>query len=325
MAITAGTNLNSVAAPQKQTLSSNYVDFTSSSTEGWAQQYLPDLMEKEAEVFGPRTISGFLSQVGAEEAMTADQVVWSEQGRLHLSYKGHVVGGAATVNVSGTPAGGAIEIDTTIDDVAVGTSSVDHGIRVNDMVLVADASATAQGLVTAVSNDQISIALYNAGNSTATFANAGLAAGSGDTATILVYGSEFKKGDNYNGTTTDQRGANEPQFKTFQNKPIIMKDYYEVSGSDASRIGWVEVSAEAGQSGYLWYLKAEADTRARFTDYLEMAMLEAEKTAAAGVIGFADKQIRDTSADSGAGGTGTEGLFAAIEDRGNVNFWCYWC
>ena len=36
-------------------------------------------MEKEAEVFGPRTISGFLSQVGAEEAMTADQVVWSEQ------------------------------------------------------------------------------------------------------------------------------------------------------------------------------------------------------------------------------------------------------
>ena len=47
-------------------------------------------MEKEAEVFGPRTISGFLSQVGAEEAMTADQVVWSEQSRLHLSYTGNV-------------------------------------------------------------------------------------------------------------------------------------------------------------------------------------------------------------------------------------------
>jgi hypothetical protein len=43
-------------------------------------------MEQEAEVFGPRTISGFLAQVGAEEAMSADQVVWSEQGRLHLSY-----------------------------------------------------------------------------------------------------------------------------------------------------------------------------------------------------------------------------------------------
>ena len=65
MAITAGDNLNSVPAPKQQTLASNYIDFTSSDTKGWAQQYLPDLMEKEAEVFGNRTISGFLSQVGA--------------------------------------------------------------------------------------------------------------------------------------------------------------------------------------------------------------------------------------------------------------------
>ena len=64
MAITAGTNLNSVPAPIKQTLSTNYLDLN--STSGWGQQYVPDLMEKEAEVFGPRTISGFLSQVGAE-------------------------------------------------------------------------------------------------------------------------------------------------------------------------------------------------------------------------------------------------------------------
>ena len=87
MAITAGSGLNAVLAPQQQALASNYIDFTDGST-GWEQQYLPDLMEKEAEVFGNRTISGFLSQVGAEEAMSSDQVVWSEQGRLHLSYIG---------------------------------------------------------------------------------------------------------------------------------------------------------------------------------------------------------------------------------------------
>ena len=95
-----------------------------------------------------------------------------------------------------------------------------------------------------------------------------------------------------------------------------MKDYYEISGSDASQIGWVEVTGEEGQNGYLWYLKAEGDTRARFTDYLEMAMIEAEKTADASVIGFADKQIRGT-ADAGLN-AGTEGLFAAIESRGNI-------
>ena len=64
MAITAGNNLNTATASQQQTLASNYIDFNQDM--GWAQHYLPDLMEKEAEVFGNRTISGFLSQVGAE-------------------------------------------------------------------------------------------------------------------------------------------------------------------------------------------------------------------------------------------------------------------
>ena len=95
-----------------------------------------------------------------------------------------------------------------------------------------------------------------------------------------------------------------------------MKDYYEVSGSDASRIGWVEVSTEMGQSGYLWYLKAESDTRARFTDYMEMAMLEAE----VGVPGTddVDNFLGLTSADTAVARTGTEGLFQAISVRGNV-------
>jgi len=309
MAITAGTNLNSVPSPTKATLENNYLDLASSAGQGWAQQYVPDLMEKEAEVFGPRTISGFLAQVGAEESMTADQVVWSEQGRLHLSYKGHIADATQQTGNSNEE-GGTFEIDTDIDGNAVATSSIDHGVRVNDMVLIADSSATAQGIVTAVANDQISIALYDAGNTTATFANAGLAAGSGDSATLLVYGSEFKKGDNYNGQTFRQ--ANEPQFQSFQNKPIIMKDYYEVSGSDASRIGWVEISSEQGQSGYLWYLKAEADTRARFNDYIEMAMLESKKTVAA------NSKVDAFLGTDGTTLTGTEGLFAAIEDRGNI-------
>ena len=53
MAITNGPNLNSVAASQKQLLSTNYLDLASTANEGWAQQYLPDLMAQEAEVFGP--------------------------------------------------------------------------------------------------------------------------------------------------------------------------------------------------------------------------------------------------------------------------------
>ena len=134
MAITAGDGLNSVAAPQKQTLATNYIDFNQDM--GWAQQYLPDLMDKEAEVFGPRTISGFLSQVGAEEAMSADQVVWSEQSRLHLSY-------VCTVDADGDT-NGTLTITTDIDGNAITTT---HGIRVNDVVLIAQAGVVVKALV----------------------------------------------------------------------------------------------------------------------------------------------------------------------------------
>ena len=71
------------AAPRKQTLSTNYIDFTDGST-GWEQQYLPDLIEQESEIFGKRTIAGFLSQIGAEEPSQSDRVVWSEQHQAHL-------------------------------------------------------------------------------------------------------------------------------------------------------------------------------------------------------------------------------------------------
>jgi hypothetical protein len=86
---------------------------------------------------------------------------------------------------------------------------------------------------------------------------------------------------------------------------------YQVSGSDASQIGWVEVSGEEGQNGYLWYLKAEGDTRARFGDYCEMALIEAEKTGENSAVAL--------PTDGGAGTAGTEGLFAAITNRGNLS------
>jgi len=309
MAITnPGGLLNSVPAPQKQTLETNYLDLSTSA--GWGQQYVPDLMEKEAEVFGPRTISGFLAQVGAEEAMTADQVIWSEQGRLHLSYKGHIH--------SNSTNGGQIDILQDIDGNSITAANL--GIRVNDTVIVANSEGVVKCLVSAVAaSGRIDVKPYLV----ADLNTAGITSEQSSTettTTVLVYGSEFVKGVGYNqkgaASTGESRNANEPQFKSFSNKPIIMKDYYEVSGSDASRIGWVEVSTEAGQAGYLWYLKAEADTRARFTDYIEMAMLEAEKGD--------DSDVAETKVDDflyGADGdetVGTEGLFAAITSRGNV-------
>jgi len=289
--INPGASLNSVPAPSKQTLSSAYIDFAASDGATWAQQYLPDLMEKEAEVFGNRTIAGFLSQVGAEEAMSSDQVVWSEQGRLHLSY---------LADQHGSTDG----LFTVVGNVDNATAGAGHGIRIGDMVVMSTATRTVKAYVSDSFNDsgssltagQFKVKCYTSD----TVVNAGIALSTADVA-VFVFGSEFVKG------TTGRDGVNTPGFKSYSNQPIILKDKYEVSGSDASQIGWVEVSGEDGQSGYLWYLKAEGDTRARFTDYLEMTMIEAEKAAtSSGVLGLTGNL------------KGTEGLFAAITERGNI-------
>jgi len=280
MAITARTSFQ--AAPLQQTLSDNYLDI---QTNGWAQQYLPDLMEAEAEVYGKRTISGFLGQVGAEEAMSADQVIWSEQGRLHLSYQADCLDASAST----------INITKDIDGVA---RTTDHGIRVGDQVLISGGGQTVTALVTvAAAGNQTITALPYGG---AHLSDMNFADGDNDLR-VLVFGSEHSKGTAYNGGR-----ANKPNFTSFTNKPIILKDYYEVSGSDASQIGWVEVSGEDGQAGYLWYLKAEGETRSRFMDYTEMSMIESEKAAdSSTILGGANGLV------------GTEGLFAAIKSRGH--------
>ena len=155
MAITAGGSLNSVPAPQQQTLSSNYVDFTSTATEGWAQQYLPDLMEQEAEVFGPRTISGFLSQVGAEEAMTSDRVIWSEQSRLHISLVG-------TIDLDGNvDSSGAKGKFTSVKDIDGNAITTTHGVRNHDIVLLATAGKVSRCMVVAVDGAAIGLRAYD--------------------------------------------------------------------------------------------------------------------------------------------------------------------
>ena len=271
---TGGPGLNSVPAPGKQTLDSAFVDLRDT---GWAQQYLPELMDKEAEVFGNRTISGFLAQVGAEEAMASDQVLWSEQGRLHIK-----------------------ETDVELTTAATGLCTLaGHPFRVGDTVVVNGTAGTGSGVtvkayVSAVpDSDTFNILPYTANTMAVSFAD-------NDDLTMFVYGSEYKKGQ------TGRLEALEPGFESFENKPVIIKDLYEVSGSDASAIGWIEVSGEEGQNGYLWYLKASGDTMARFSDYCEMVCVEGELATGSGV--------------QAALGTiaGTEGLFAAVTNRGHI-------
>jgi hypothetical protein len=260
----------------------NFADF--------AQQYLPEVYEAEVERYGNRTLNGFLKMVGAEMPMSSDQVIWSEQNRLHISYSNvDQVDGAGTLSV----------IDINPNAVA-GVSNV---ISINDTVVILDpAGLEAKAIVTASTlgaAGTITVQpLSDVSLATQGFAATGLK--------VFVYGSDYSKGTSLEaggpGNSAARNSIN-PVMTQYVNSPIIIRDQFVVSGSDTAQIGWVNVATEDGTDGYLWYLKAASETKLRFDDYLEMAMVEGELNQVAA---------------SNLQQPGTQGLFAAINERGNI-------
>ena len=293
MAIQATPGFQLFPNAEQVALQSNYI-----TNFDFLNQYLPDTFEKEFERYGNRTISSFLRMVGAEMPSMSDQISWAEQGRLHTKYTNLSLPGGA---LAGSP-NATFQVNAQAGYVPATT---DIAIRKGQTVFVQNnnGAGSFKGIVDTVT--------LNAGAADTFrvqfYAAAGFTGGAADTFTVFIYGSEFVKG------AQGMQGSLEADDLFFNNSPIILKDTYTVSGSDMAQIGWVEVTTEDGASGYLWYLKSEHETRLRFDDYLETAMIEAVPAeAGSGVAG-----ITTTNAD-GIGNKGSEGIFYTINDRGNV-------
>ena len=300
---------------QQLALQGNYLAFNTGGANDFIQQYLPEVYEAEVERYGNRTLSGFLRMVGAEMPMSSDQVIWSEQNRLHISYE------QCNLPVAG---GFVLTIPT---NALVNQNAARNAIFPNDTIVVMNPATgvTVKGIVGAVAvaagPGVTSVTAYPF--QVATWAALGAATNS---LKMFVYGSVFAKGTSapqgIGGAATVK--SIEPRFTQFANQPIILKDSFQINGSDMAQIGWVEVSTEDGTGGYLWYLKSESETRLRFDDYLEMAMVEGEQAAgvagAAGADGFVTAAAAGLVPGFNAAITahGTQGLFAAIQARGNI-------
>ncbi len=273
---------------ERVAVQSNYI-----TNFNFLNQYLPDTYEKEFERYGNRTVASFLRMVGAEMPSNSDLIKWAEQGRLHTKYTNVTSAAAAAQDVA----------TLTINDALVpGTGGI--AIRVGQTFMLSDSSIGStnsnKGIVTAVNYGAgtIDVAYYEAGGQTMAAAVQ---------CSLFIYGSEFQKG------SVAMSNSLEADDVIFSNSPIIIKDLYEVSGSDMAQIGWIEVTTENGASGYLWYLKSEHETRLRFEDYLETAMVEAVPAeAGSGVAAIA------AGVSSGTGNKGSEGLFYVLGQRGNV-------
>jgi hypothetical protein len=262
-------------------LSTNYI-----TTFDFLNQYLPDTYEKEFERYGNRTVASLLRMFGAEIPSNSDMIKWAEQGRLHTKY----------VNCDSSAAAGADSATITVADANVTAIA----IRAGQTVFISD-NATGlsnKGIVTAVntSADTFDVAYYEGAGQT--FSGTAVLS-------VWIYGSEFKKG------TVGMIGSLEAEDEIFDNSPIIIKDKYAVSGSDMAQIGWVEVTTENGATGYLWYLKSEHETRLRFEDYLETAMIEA-------VPAETGSGVANASLNPLYGNKGSEGIFYVVNNRGNV-------
>jgi hypothetical protein len=283
MSLATSPGVSITPSSTKSALPTNYI-----TNFDFLNQYLPDTYEKEFERYGDRSVASFLRNVSAEIATESDLIKWTEQGRLHTKYTAVVPNSAITTDTA---------LFTTASAICV--------FRKNQTVFLTSesTSASAKGVISKVGTadgllaGQFEVKFYTAAGSPFVITT--------ETVTAFVYGSEFAKG------TAGMEGSLEAAPQFFDVKPIIIKDKYTVSGSDMAQIGWVEVEGDNGV-GYLWYLKSEHETRLRFEDYLEMSMVEAvEAENASAAEGY-------LSTNSGGGNAGTEGLFAAVANRGNV-------
>jgi len=302
MSVQAAPGFDLQPSAQQQVLSTNYI-----TNFDFLNQYLPDTYEKEYERYGNRTIASFLRMVGAEMPTNSDMIKWAEQGRLHTKYTN------VTSNIAAINSLAILTINDIFNPLLV-AGQTSAALRAGQTIMISDntpgSTLTNKGVIVTppggttagnvnLTSSQIEVAYYELTQ----------AMGAGVACTLFVYGSEFAKG------TNGMVGSLESDDYFFQNKPIILKDKYSVSGSDMAQIGWVEIQTENGANGYLWYLKSEHETRLRFEDYMETAMIEAVPAI---TNSQAEAQLSSATPAAGVINAGSEGIFYVVNDRGNV-------
>jgi len=249
----------------------------------------PDNRDLLVKTYGTQTITGFLQMTGAVKANGADDSVqYWEETRLHP---------AQVLTIPSTATAGVSTITVTLPSAsATSTPAVKAAaakyLRKNDVILL---NGVDRFIVTNI-DASITSTGVSATAEIKSLASAGLTAAPSASVTVPIVGNLFAQGSDQN------VGFLESDVVKRTNPYMILKETYKVTGSQATNIGWINL----GNGDYRWYIKSEMDTRKRFLDKREMMML-------LGVNNGAGVQI------DGADISGSEGYFAAIENRGMVN------
>ena len=237
-----------------------------------------EVMPDLVETYGDQGITGFLKLTGAINAGGAsDQIDWYEAGRRHKSFT-YIIADVTD--------------NTSSISVTAGSDSFTSNVQANDVVM--DGSTGTRWIV------------KSGGFGTGSAASAVMVKLDGTAVTIAsdldTVGGEFiVLGNMYAQGTNQPTGFRESSIEKYKNPFMIVKGRHEVNGSQATNIGWVNV----GGGEHRWFMYAEAEARKRFEDQREMMMLFGEKFDGGGA---------GVNLDNGL--AGSEGYFAAVEDRG---------
>lgn len=245
----------------------------------------PDNRDLLIQTYGDQGITGFLELTGAtRSAGTADEVQYWEEGRLHKTFKGMFDEDADTIYLDPE------DIDNDDATATVRVNDVlmtEHGERLVVTARTDDADGTAS-----TGRNKLTVKQLDKGGGTDSGTDG--ATGSYVDKTFIVIGNIYAQG-------TGQPSEFYQTDVTKRTNPfLITKETYHVNGSQATNIGWINV----GNGDYRWYVKGEQDTRKRFMNQREMMMLFSQKVSS----GKLDLASGST--------TGSEGYFAAVEDRG---------
>jgi len=239
----------------------------------------PDVQDLYVATYGDQGITGFLELTGAKKnAGTSDEVEWFEEGRLHKTVR-------YTALVAST---GSANAEVTCDNSL---------LRLNDVLLLHNGKRV---IVTGkISTTGVEVMVMD---------GSAIGAASGLTEDAAIIGNVYGQGTNQP-TEFYQTG-----IVRRRNPYIITKEMYEVAGSQATNIGWLNVNGQ-----YLWYLKNEMDARKRFMNQREMMLLysqlDVSTPSTPALIDLAGN-ASDTTVTNVTGKVGSEGYFAAVEARG---------
>lgn len=238
----------------------------------------PDNRDALIKTYGNQGITGFLQLVGATKAVATNDEVQYWEEERLHKVQDVTVSANVAVGKKQT-----ITINSGTSHKAI--------VRVNDIILMSDGSSRAIVLKVTGDTSFVVAALRDQNLPALT---------SGTSYAFPIIGNLYEQG-------SDQPSSFiESGITKRTNKFMIMKEVYSVTGSQATNIGWINL----GNGDYRWYLKSEGDTRQRFMDKREMMMLLGQTIDNATVA--ASGELDYTKID------GSEGYFAAIEDRGMV-------